>query len=116
MVSAAQAIDLSRSLKDTCIEHDTSAMGGGVTYYYQGREIRPAFLASWARKASDEARKPWVADGATISVSLPRFKPGKVALTIDGATSIYSLEEIDRAGSHRNAAWREIARRARVLL
>lgn len=113
------AIELSRKVgAGACVEF--VAADGSSTYYYQGGPIVPPWLALWSKDAFVLASAKFVAGGAEISVARDSRAPRRAVVTIDGAAKSYSLADIHAGTLHSDStvrdAWREIERRAAVLV
>ena len=113
------AIKLSRKVGvGACVEF--AAADGSSTYYHHGRQITPPWLALWRQDKIASASSKFAAGGAAISVQRDQQKPRRAVVTIDGAAKSYSLDDIHAGTLHSDPAvrnaWREIERRAAVLV
>lgn len=113
------AIELSRKVGvGACVEF--AAADGSSTCYYQGRQITPLWLALWRKDEIAAASAKFAAGGAEILVARDPQKPRRAVVTIDGAAKSYSLTDIHAGTMHSDPtvrdAWREIERRAAVLV
>ena len=116
---ASVAIELSRKVgAGACVEF--AAADGSSTYYHRGQAITPPWLALWRKDAIASMSAAFSAGGATISVARDSQKPRHAVVTIDGAAKSYSLADIHAGTLHSDPtvrdAWREIERRAAVLV
>lgn len=116
---ASVAIELSRKIgAGACVEF--AAADGSSTCYYRGKLITPPWLALWRKDAIASASAKFAAGGAEISVARDPQKPRCAVVTIDGAAKSYSLTDIHAGTMHSDPAvrnaWREIERRAAVLV
>lgn len=113
------AIELSRKVDvGACVEF--AAADGSSTCYYQGQQITPPWLALWRTDAIASVSAKFAAGGAEISVARDSRAPRRAVVTIDGAAKSYSLADIHAGTLHSDPtvrdAWREIERRAAVLV
>jgi len=116
---ASVAIELSRKVgAGACVEF--SAADGSSTCYHRGEPITPPWLALWREDAIASSGAAFSAGGATISVARDPRAPRRAVVTIDGAAKSYSLADIHAGTLHSDStvrdAWREIERRAAVLV
>jgi len=111
----AAAIRASKLLRGgQCIEFAPDT--GRPRYYLDGAEIE----CPWRDEEIARLSSLWHSRGSWISVRLGDPVTGKVAVTIDGVTKSYHPEDLSAGASHADpavaATWREIERRALLLL